>query len=426
VKTFVPLRPAPAGLSIYELETLVNGRDVYVWGCGHLGRILSRNLKKHGLPIKAFCDSNPSLMSHEIDGLEVISPALAKEDACYNRAFIIIASVQHKDQIENECIDAGLMKNENFTNYLRISRPEAAIDIAGKCNLKCASCPRGNMNSLRPEGHMPAEVYEMVLAKLLREIPYLMQVELSTWGEPFMNPCVAEIIEMTERHVPCTVSTNLQIQNMVQDVLLAQPSQLIISAGGYGKSYEESHEGASWELFLDNLHQVKNLLGSKKLKTQVTVLYHLYRNNKGEDLDRMRKLCVELGLKLVTTFGYICPYDNILDYCRGSKIGEKQKHVVTRLCWNFDRCLYFAKRSADKPCLCQRIFPIINWDLSVALCHTYYHPIIANNYLEIPIEEIIDLRLHQDQCRWCQQYGLHRLDIEILKKEYPAETFLLK
>ena len=424
MKDFTPLRLNQKGLSISELKTLINGRDVYIWGCGHLGRIIKRSLEKNGLPVMAFCDSDPKQVSNDVGGDEVLNPEVVLEYARSNRAFIIIASAQYRDEIEKRCLDADLIKKETFISHIHISRPEVAIDIAGMCNLKCASCPRGNLDSLRPEGYMPAAVYEMLLDKLLREMPFLMNIDLSTWGEPFMNPDIAEIIRLTEKFVSCTVSTNLQLPDNLSDAIMAQPSQLIISAGGYGKSYENNHQGASWNSFVENIYLVKKCIDKYKPKTRFTVLYHLYRDNNEDDLACMRKLCTGAGIKLVTTFGYINPYDKILDFCNGLNIGDNADNVVNQLQWDFKRCLELAKCSAARPCLCQRIFPIINWDLSVALCHTYYNPVIVENYLELPLNEIINIRLNQSQCRFCQNYGLHRLDIEMLLKEHPSGEIL--
>lgn len=421
---FTPLKTYQ-GLSIVELKTLINGRDIYIWGSGHLGRIIKRYLDKNGLTVKSFCDSNPKLNMTFIDNVRVVNPRDILDAVRLKQAFIIIASVQHKDEIEKDCINAKLIKKEDYLSHVHISRPEVAIDVAGRCNLRCPSCPRGNTKNLRSEGYMTASVYKQVLSKLLSEMPLVMNIELATWGEPFMNPDLAEIVEMTEQSVPCTVATNLQFSDKLEDVVKAQPSQMIISTSGYGNSYEINHAGASWQTFFDNIHKLKELIDKYDPKTQFTVLYHLYRHNQQEDLDNLRSLCSKLGLNCVTTWAYLNPYDKILDHCEGRDIGLQAEKVFDILPWRLNCALELAKMDGHKPCLCQRIFPIINWDLSVSLCHTYYGPAIADSFLDISLSELIKLRHNQSQCEICQKHGLHRLDVEVLLKRYSTKNILI-
>ncbi len=418
---FTPLKTYQ-GLSIHELTTLIGNRDLHIWGCGYLGLIMKRRFEKNRLLIKSFCDNNIKLQLSYLDDVQVVDPKDVFNAVKLKQAFILIASTRYKHEIEKECIGAGLKITEDYLSYLHISRPEAAIDVSGMCNIKCPNCPQGNMERLRPSGYMTALRYEQVLNKLVRELPAIMNIELSTWGEPLMNPELAEIIQLTETSVPCTVSTNLQISDQLENVIKAQPSQMIISASGFGKSYEINHAGASWKVFLDNIHYLKALIDEYHPQTQITMLYHLYRDNQPQDLDNFRDLCLKLDFKFLTTWAYLNPYDKLLDYLEGKNIGMQAQTVLDRLPWNYQSTLALSKAEANKPCLCQRIFPIINWDLSVSLCHIYYNPVIASNYLDISIDELIKIRHKQFQCEICQKHGLHRLDIEVLLKKYAAEN----
>jgi hypothetical protein len=130
----------------------------------------------------------------------------------------------------------------------------------------------------------------------------------------------------------------------------------------------------------------------------------------------MQKLCSELGFKFSTDWGYLNPCDKMLDFCEGKNIGEQAKEVLDKLSWDLHDVLNICKKEAYKPCLSQRIFPIINWDLSVSLCHTYCGPLIIHNFLEMSYKDILAIRHNQGQCKTCQKHGLHRLDIEMLKK----------
>jgi len=425
MNAFTPLK-SYQGLSIDELRIIMDGRDVYIWGYGHLGRLIKRYFDKNGLVIKSFCDKDHRMHNQQIDKAQVLDPKDVIHEVQRMRAFIIIASARYRLEIEKECYEAGLQTTRDFISYIRIPRPEAAINISGKCNIKCPSCPQGNMKKLRAEGLMAVSVYKQVLDKLLRELPALAGIELSTWGEPLMNPDLAEIIQMTEVTTPCTVSTNLLISNHLEGVIKSAPSQMIISTSGFEKSYEIHHAGASWQIFRDHIYYLKELIQKINPKTQFIIVYHLYRNNQNEDLRRFRDLCARLDFKLLTTWAYLNPYDKLLDLCEKREIGKQARTVLDHLSWNLPHTLDLCKAEAANPCLCQRIFPIVNWDLSVSLCHTYYDPVIAGNYLELSIDELISIRHAQPQCRICQKHGLHRLDLVVLFNKYSTDQIILK
>ncbi len=117
MSSFTPLKTYQ-GLSINELKTLINGRDIYIWGCGHLGRIIKRCFDKNGLAVRSFCDSNPKLNNNHIDNAEVVNPKHTLNAVKLKQAFIIIASAQFKDEIEKHCLDAGLVKKEDYLSYI--------------------------------------------------------------------------------------------------------------------------------------------------------------------------------------------------------------------------------------------------------------------------------------------------------------------
>jgi len=409
------------GYNLEEIKSLIKERDVYIWGGGFLGRSIKRCFERNGLLIKAFCDSDSKLKGTKIDNIEVISPYKVLDNITNKNIFIIIASMRHRKEIEEECIKAGLKKEEDFISCIKISRPEVAIDVTDifNCNII------GN-NAYTKNNYMAASTYEQVLNKLISEIPSLISVNISNMCEPLINPEIDKIIEITEKLFPCTVTTELQDSAKLEEIVKAQPSQLVITLHGYGNSYEINQPGKSWQIFYDNLHYLKELVEKHKPKTLITISYNIYRNNQGQDLENIKNLSRKLRFRLNITWGYLNPYDKILNFCEGQHLDNQSKNLLNNLAWNFYKTLELIKLEAYNPCLCQRIFPIINSDLSVSLCHVYQHPMICKNFLEMPLNEIIKLRHSQSQCITCQKHGIHRLDIEVLIKKFPNENILIQ
>jgi len=396
----------------------IDNRDVYIWGSGPLGQGVLVSLQRSGVMPVGFIDGRQSEVGRTAYGMKVFS---ADETVKNPGAFIVIANIEVRAAAEATCRKHGRTNPESYLTYLQISRPEAAIDVAGMCTIRCPSCPRGNMDSLLPEGCMSFETYVKVLDKLKGDVPHLINVDLSTWGEPLCNPAIASIIDYTEKWVPCTVSTNLLQAEMVEPVVTANPTRLNITVNGYEQTYEKNMKGASWDCLLKNLLLLKKCLDRRRGETLVRILAFSFEG----DVVAARKMAAlmkEWDLPLTFATSYLNPYENYAGYCGSGTISTTAREEIARSAWDVDDFLRRAAEDRDGPCLCQRIFPIINWDTSVALCHTYYGPVIAESYLDISWRDLLAVRHRTPQCIACQDKGLHRLDIDVLQRKAAKVT----
>lgn len=401
------------GFSPMDLKKIIGDRSVYVWGGGPVGRRVVLSLKKSGIYPAGLIDGRASVKNpSDIDSLPVLKPDTIVPD---KNNFIIIANHQVKKQAEELCTHSGRIRMEDYLTHYEIRRQEAAVDIAGMCNVKCPSCPRGNMENLRPAGFISLTAYKNVLEKLLSDLPLLTNIELFTWGEPLLNPHIADIIKITEKEVPCVVATNLLKTDLLEPVIQANPAQLIVTINGFGKQYENNMPGASWEGLLKNLHILSSIHRANGSTTDVTLHALSYENN-AMAIKTMSEYGAKLNFRIVYGSVYLNPYEHYLNYLQGNNIPQTALEVIKSSPWDLETILRYAEEDREKPCLCQRIFPIINWDLSVALCHVYYGPIIADNYLNVSWKELIGRRHNEEQCRFCQSKALHRLDLELLKR----------
>lgn len=57
-----------------ELSLLFSAGDVYLWGAGSFGRLVASLLRKHGLNIAGFVDSDPAKQGQAVDGAPIVSP----------------------------------------------------------------------------------------------------------------------------------------------------------------------------------------------------------------------------------------------------------------------------------------------------------------------------------------------------------------
>ena len=237
-----------------NLIKLIGGRNVYIWGARHDGYAARLALMRHDIPISGYIDSSPSLAGTQAFGLSIINPDIFFKRTSSQKAFIIVASGFFADEISERCLTEGWRKNSDFTVYGELRRFNYQVDVAGMCNLRCISCPRGNWPRHRKPGFMSAKTYERLVDKILRDDPWTGIITLYNWGEPLLNPALPDIITITrEKGLLSAVSSNLAMAKDFENVVKAGPDWFRISNSGWGANFEITHTGARWEIFLRQL-----------------------------------------------------------------------------------------------------------------------------------------------------------------------------
>ncbi len=414
--SFVPLQTRTGTFAGEYLRALPD-RDVVIWGAGVLGRCLMRQLRAFALPGQRFffTDSNPALYETRIDDQPVLDLELAMRQAHAGHALLVTAVAGHLKEHAARLVAAGLRADEDFVSYLGLSRPEAVIQVSTR---------HGDTVDA-----MPLDTCQAVLAKLKADIPDLFHVDLSGWGEPLDNPCLADIIRATGAIAPCTVTTRLLADKpAIEQALRAAPMQFVVTVDGFDTSYHTNTPDGNWEIFVERLRFVSEMQRQMVGKTEIRLRYNVFRNNDGADFDAMRALCGELGIRMVKAIGYIDPYDTTLRLCETGAVDDPASPQPRRLAWSLREALVWARVDRERPCLCQRIFPVIHSDGSVGICHLYAQPRLHARYMAVDFEALQRLRLAADHCRVCQRYALHRLDVDVLQSRHaihlipPPET----
>lgn len=422
----VPLKTIQ-GLSSFDLQTLINSRDVYVWGTGILAHVTLTSLKASKISIKGFLDNRETFVGKKFEKHTTFHIDEILKNNHRNKIFIIISSSALMQYAKEYLKTYDFVEDIDFISYIKLSRPTAAVDIYSGCNVKCTSCPQGNMNNLREIKSMSFDNYKLVLNKLLKGIPLLSCIELFTWGEPLLNKELPNIIKYTKKkEIPSILSTNLQNIDILEETLKEEPTALYITVNDVENGYERHMKGASWKILLNNLSILSSFVSKYELEIIIEVRIFAYKNTSMQKVNEFIGFCKRINLKCRLNDTYLNPYDNYLDICFGEEVSENARLNLKNNVFSFDKVLDIAKKDISLPCLSQRIFPIINANLSVGLCHTYYTPVIVNNFLEISWENLLKIRHNQVQCEMCQSYALHRFDLEVLKRKYFLEMNKIK
>jgi len=422
--------PAPAGLksppylapfrldrlAAEGLSDIIRGRELYVWGGAFVGQGLVRGLMRQGFKPRAILDQSPRLVGRELLGLPVLHPEeVLSGSGLADKIFVFMASGYWEHQMARRLEEAGLTEWRDYWSSGELAPVQPAVEIAGACNLRCQGCPRGNLTEHPPRGFMSAADYGRVLDKLLTEIPFLGAVQLYVWGEPLLNPEFSQIVRLTrERGVLSIVSTNLNTKMSMEELLSAAPDMLRLSASGFGPEYEITHTGGNWERFLGNFCRLAELRPRLAPDMAVELYYHLYRHNGGESARKMKALAGEAGFMFRPVWGCLYPWDNLQLLAEGRPLSETAARHLELVIGDLPAILKHGQEHPDDPpCNLARCFPI-DWDRSVLGCGTWYRPRLVEDYLTVPLADILQAKIESPLCRRCAGLGIHQVNFPFM------------
>ena len=391
----------------------LQGRDIFIWGAGQQGRGIIRILDRNRLMIKGFIDSSPQMQEQRISGYPCLSPEIAlNSDTGNNLPLVIIASFFFENDIRQNCIAHGLNETLDIISYKQLKPFDYAIDISGGCNLRCISCPRATRHDQHPPmGFMDAATFGQVLDKILREDPFVGNVQLYQWGEPLLNPQLPEIIRIAgTRGVQCAISSNLNVNRDLAPIIEARPAWFRISVSGTVGEYEKTHTGARWETLVEKMEELSSLRNKLNPEMKTEVFYHLYKNNRGESLDTVRTICARLGFEFHPVWAYLISLDDVLEYLEGGQLSVEAREASNMLALSIEHGMSLAWKEKEKECLVERCIHI-NWNLTVSHCMMFFYPqhnIATQNFLETRLADIQMARKGCTLCKRCRSHALHR------------------
>ena len=287
------------------------------------------------------------------------------------------------------------------------------IDIVGACNLRCPSCPVGNMNELMPKGSMPPELLDRIVAKAASEIDR-MSVGLYNWTEPFLHPQLPEMIRIVNRHgVPCGLSSNLNLLRNIDDVMDANPDYLKVSVSGFKQeSYGVTHARGDIELVKRNMALVAESKRRTGATTTLSVSWHRYLGNHEEER-QMKAYADELGYNFDPAWAYLMPLDKMLAYAYPEssdvKLTAEDRELIARFALPIDEGLEVSRQVGEPRCKLRDQQMSITHEGNVLLCCGGYdqEKYVIAPYLDTPIDELQALKFGHGTCESCMKAGIH-------------------
>ena len=309
-----------------------------------------------------------------------------------------------------------------------------SVEIAGSCNLRCPSCPVGNMRDKkeeRPTQLIENKLFYKIIDKISREaINKNCFVSVFDWGEPTLHPELPKFVSyINEKGLKSRISSNLNHETDFRSIVRSNPTEFQISISGFSSDiYSTTHARGNIYKVKSHMYKLRQLADQFKVNTDFHVCYHVYKHNVSDDFENMKKLCKELNFRFIPILAKLLPIEKNSAYIKSkngednehnnkkNEITDKDKKLIDLLFvepyavykqWKkiskskrIDLTSYCTKREYKTP---------IRVDGSVGLCCGVYNNSfkVVDNFLELPHEKIHEIRKNNGYCGTCMKHGLH-------------------
>jgi MoaA/NifB/PqqE/SkfB family radical SAM enzyme len=308
---------------------------------------------------------------------------------------------------------------DSILHALRQAKPAAvprarkqrhlSIDIVGTCNLRCPSCPVGNMETHNPSGLMKLDLFEQIVRKAIRDYP-IEAVYLYNWTEPLLHPQLPAFISFVRgQGLPCGLSSNLNNLRNIDAVIAARPTAFRISLSGFTQqAYGQTHLGGDIERVKRNMAVLSETIRKQgNREVGVHVYFHKYRHNLHE-VEPMRKYAESLGFGWQENWAFLQPVEKALDLVEGRLPEEQIRFTHEQYALPLSEAIEASSRFRDSRCEILGDLTIdVKGDLTLC-CATYDATRNRLGYfLDMSVEEVAQAKKRHALCSQCVEHGLH-------------------
>ena len=170
------------------------------------------------------------------------------------------------------------------------------LDTGNLCNLRCPLCPTPTREKRIPKGQLTYENAKIIIDRF----PALLHMNLSCWGEPFLNKDIFRIIRYgADKNIDVLIETNLNRFDAANTRKLIESglSTLQISLDGAShETYKRMRVGGQFDRVMANINLIRDLqtkLGVDRPRILWKMIVH--RHNEHE-IEKARQMAHELGV----------------------------------------------------------------------------------------------------------------------------------
>jgi MoaA/NifB/PqqE/SkfB family radical SAM enzyme len=246
----------------------------------------------------------------------------------------------------------------------QIKHKKIRLETSSVCQLKCPSCPNNSKAILPAVGN--GFLLLSNFQKLLDENTWIAEIELSNYGEIFLNPDLLEIIKHAyERKVILAADNGVNLNNVKKEVLEGlvkyKVRSMTVSIDGAGnETYKRYRIGGNYDVVIENIKKIN--LFKKQYQSKYPLLswqFVVFGYNEHE-LPMARKLADELNMNFCSKLSWDAEFSPV----------QNQKVIIKELGAS-SRREYKEKYGVDyMQGICHQLWeqPQINWDGKVLGC----------------------------------------------------------
>ena len=202
-----------------------------------------------------------------------------------------------------------LLKNLPLNKYIK-------IEASTLCQLKCPACIQSNGEAnILGKGYLKFRDFK----KFIAETPNFKNIELSNYGEIFLNPELKDIVAYSHKnnlnlHADNGVNLNTVTREMLECLVKYQFRSIVVSIdGACAQTYRIYRVGGDFKRVIENIkiiNQFKKIYNSKF--PELTWQFVIFGHNEHE-LAAASKLAQSLNMQFIPKFNWDLLYSPVRD-----------------------------------------------------------------------------------------------------------------
>jgi MoaA/NifB/PqqE/SkfB family radical SAM enzyme len=248
----------------------------------------------------------------------------------------------------------------------RLSGTLIRIEASSVCQLKCRACSMARTRGKETAvgwGILPFAEFK----RLLDENPHIKAVELSNWGEIFLNPELKDIMRYAhQKGVRLRAVNGVNLNRVDEETLEAlvkyRFGQLTVSIDGAShETYKQYRRRGSFNAVIENIKRINALKAQYDATKPRLIWQFIVFGHNEHEIEKAQKMAEELEMELRFKLNHTPKYSPIRDkerVVRLTGIGAASRDDYVRR----------SKRFYSRPCMQLWDSPQINWDGKLLGC----------------------------------------------------------